>query len=63
MTKNEETKLAVSGPTRMMNLLRESHRTARVTPLFYVPVFMLTTMLLLPFLAVEPESFDYADHV
>lgn len=48
---------------RCVNLLREAHRTARVTPLLYPVVFPFVAVVLVPFLLSEPEVFDFADHV
>lgn len=48
---------------RFTNLLREAHRTGKATPLFYPVVVPFTTLLLLPFFVLEPEVFEYPDHV
>lgn len=49
---------------RFTNLLRESHRSAKPAGVvFYLPTFAVVTILLLPFLVMEPDAFDYSDHV
>jgi hypothetical protein len=30
---------------------------------FYLPTFAVATILLLPFLVMEPDAFDHDDHV
>lgn len=50
-------------PRRFLNLLREAHRSSRPAGVFYPVAFVFTTTLLLPFFVVEPDVFEYEDHV